>query len=910
MAPYIQNTHSDRLFYISDTSSITPKPGIYDRANPALTQALFKLITGQNLTESDKQTLRDSFTTTGSKDVVAELQKALSISEDNFKDELDPTKPTRAITDHFDRNPLGQTNKDNPLDLKRMNMADELERVVARLSEIFGEEAEITVKMKKLLDQFKEFKGTDGFTASEIPNLGASLRARLNGTQDKTPFAELNNEEFWLVYAGAVAKPDVRAEGLLSDPTKTPNATPEQKPKFDFSVVPSSETDAREWHSFLTASLEEQDAGKQEEARFLLRSLRSLEEVTDPKVFEEMLEYGNIKPGQGDAEAQMAKFNKLIKDLRAQAKTSLNLNDYSYDPQLQAGLEAIKITTTIPTDVIEQRSLTRALALLEKENIFREANPDIQAAIKAFGLDTGGTNAAYFTGKSPAEKRLLLLALLREAKKSAAQKTSTSLEASIDPQRADPGVMFDNFKRSVIFLHDLIHNSGRSEAGKRAMEEDFVRYMQGGELSPRLQAEFTQTGKQEALAEALNYFSKGIGNSRFNVGMVRSLFGEQNEFNIADLVVRSDDFTDVAGLIQQSVYNMAYTDNRADIPKELIDPDSASTLPVYIFNPGIFAPKQQVVEAEGKKTTVSIPNLDILERLSVANIFGTDESRAKIKVDQAAGTITDLPDDLRELMVASLQGAEAGKTEIKDPDLIALLTQPGISTTDAQGNLVFTEGGAPLLQALARAIEIREKAFREYQSYDPDSGYEYSHLVEGRNRLIEFSNKNGLEIFAARPFTPPYHVSEYQTMLQAFASDLTHLEKHAVTNIADPKSARGSSMFASAPAATGTAPAGSTAPSAPTTPPPSFFASVRGIEQMGAQILDAINGDFFGDSDTDPTKEDSSLLTILDAADAGWEGETEEEVDKKNPDARLFQWDQYPYDPSRRTNPLGLGLSA
>ncbi|MDD9897868.1 MAG: hypothetical protein OXU45_02605 [Candidatus Melainabacteria bacterium] len=791
-------SYSGRIVYRKDLSKITPKEGVYDRDNPRLTQALYKLITGQRLSESEKQTIRDSFhAPDDGSDIITELQNALAISGNNFNDRQDAYIPLETDSedvkkekaavkraDQFDRAPLAETDSPEDLALKRMNLADELSRVRGVLDNIFGKGSEIAEKVKAVRDQLKASftEGTDGFTSASNQALETELRHRLNRTSEndksETEFAELDNEEFWLLYSGAVAAPSAMASKLLKKQSTTDQA-------FDFSNIPSSEHNAQEWHAFITGAQDTLPANKQDEPRTLLAHLQNLEEIDNPEVFQEMLKTTDYVYDESVAEAQMDKFNSLIRNLRAKAKNkTINLADYDYDPKLQATLEAVSIQPNIAAhDDITKRSLSRALYTLENPLAdFQEGNTDIAEAIEVFGLKGQDWDKLSKKGK-----RNLLTALLREAKKTA--RSEQTMAAGMDPETTDPSVMFDRFKTSINYLHDLIHKSGRSDEGKRNLEAEMVRFMRSGELGDLAEV-FSDTEAREAL----NYFSRGIGDSRFNVGLVKSLFNEaKGEFNIVDAVNASDNFQDVATAIQITASTVQKNGNQANMPEELWD-TGASTMSYFAYNPKALAP---IVSKDKDGNITRTANLGLIRELGLQAYFTPGEAGKKLALPAKGSTSLppDFPEALKDLVRSAFQGLEAGNTEFTDQQIIEVLRSPEIVKDPEAEEVEFLNGGAPLMAAIQKALITKEENYQNYKSYDPDSKHTYSQLIAGRDKAIKFLKKYG--VYRASPVTPAHHFQDYVDMVEGFASDLNYLEAHSRAHIDTEEEKEGSQFAAS-----------------------------------------------------------------------------------------------------------------
>jgi hypothetical protein len=762
--------------------------------------------------------------------------------------------------DRFDNRPFDSSYSNTELADKRKNSADELKRVIANLKTIFGPnnvDAKIIERMEAIEDTHtKEFSTTaDGFTAKINPDLQKEFDFRKkpqeDGVESETEFSELADADFWLQYQLAAKKPSPHAASFLEKQVESPES-------FDFNDLPTG-TNAKQWHSFITGAQDHLPADRQEEPQTLSRHLSQLKEINDPAIFEEMLEVTDYELEDSAVETQMNTFNDLIKDLRAKAKAgTINLSDYSYNPELQATLEAIQSKPSLQAGLSAQdhRALGAALHTLENPLAdFRESNPKINTAISTLGL-TG----ASWTSRSKESKGHLLTALLREIKsdENTKQSTSKTLPAEIDPTKADPTIMFDSFKDAVSYLHSVIHDSGHSDAGKRELEADFIRFMRGGELTTSLNKEFSKKGKDKDLAQALNYFSRGIGDSRFNVGLVRSLFNTGKQFNIADITQRSDNFRDIAGEIQRQVASVEISGNRANIPEELYDA-SADTLTQYSLNPNALAPVRHQDKEDGSVTFTT--NLAMIGQLGLQAYF-SDGDKAKTITRPKEGATKlpkDFPKKLKELIQAAMQGLKPGNTEFTEEMIIdEILRNPQfIEDIDAE-ELTFVNNGAPLVSILHAAIQKREKNFQAYGSHDADTGHTFTQLMAGRDRMIKFSRQNpSLGLYAQNPITQPYHKNEYLEKVQGFASDISYLNEHAKTNIAEGKS-DDSSLFASrSPSTPSSQRVASTERAATRT----TDSSARSFVQIGDSIMAAISGESFGLSDD----EDSQSTSFLDS---------------------------------------------
>ena len=851
-----------RNYSITSAGAIS-RTSSFDPDNLALTEALHKIIRGDaaKLNSSEKAVLAKNFTVAKG-DLIESLKRELDITHDNFTE-----TPDNESMDRFDNRPFDSSYSNPELTSKRKNSRDELERVITNLKTILGPEN----KDAKIIERMEDIKKThtsefstteDGFTAKINPDLQKEFDFRKKRkdpeARSDTEFGELEDADFWLQYQLAAKKPSPHAASFLEKQVDSPES-------FDFNDLPTG-TNAKQWHSFITGAQDHLPATRQEEPKALLRHLSQLKEINDPAIFEEMLEVTDYELDDSAVKTQMDNFNQMIKDLREKAnKGKINLSDFSYNPELQATLEAIQMKPSLPAGLSDQdhRALGAALHTLENPLAdFRESNPQIAKAISILGLT--GTS---WTSRSKESKGHLLTALLREIKSNENAKQSVtqagqakpSLAPEIDPTKADPTIMFDRFRDSVAYLHKVIHESGRSDTGKRELEADFVRFMRGGELTKELRAEFGKEGRDEDLAQALNYFSRGIGDSRFNVGLVRSLFNSDKQFNIADIVQRSDNFEDIAGEIQRQVASVEISGNRANIPEELYDA-SADTLTQYSLNPNALAPVRHQNKEDGSITFST--NLAMLRQLGLQAYFSDGDKAKKIKLKKGATTLPkDFPKKLKELIVASLQGLKPGVPEITDKIIIdEILRNPRIVEDIDAEELTFTGNGAPLVEVLHAAIQEREKNFQAYASHDAETGHTFTQLMAGRDRMIKFSKQHpSLALYGQTPITQPYHKNEYLEMVQAFASDVSYLDQHAKTNIAEARS-DDSSLFASR---------------GPTTPPSQRVASTdrqatrttktassaRSFVQIGDSIMAAISGESFGQSDN----EDSQSTSFLDS---------------------------------------------
>ena len=808
-------------------AALSVKPDLYAEENPALTRALYKLVIGQELDKTDVDTLSSSFNKSGSKksaQLINTLKSHFGLDSDNF-DDTTGNKASQAKTyDRFDNAPLVDVlDPNNAIEVlaKRDNFQEELTSVIAKMKTHFGNDAKIVKKLEKISDCFSRAnKEQNSFSPDPNSALSIELAWRLDpknkGKESSTIFKDLKPNEFWLLYSGAAAVPELDSVALLDQKI-------EAAPDFDFDKIPSSSTDAKQWYSYLQGATDKLSGAEKNQPRSILRHLQALEEIHNPDVFKDLNRVRGKDLSDSTTTAFMNKYNQLVRNLRAQAAETdqnkkLDLGTFDYDPKLRASMEAIA-TISDPDMQNLVQGITKAdtlgqlgAALYTLDNPkseYNDKNPNIQAAIKQFGLDGTIPEQKFkdvLTHKEdPEEKRNFLTALLREAKmlKNEEQRTSASLAASEDPTKADPTKLFDKFRKSVNDLNTVIHGKRRSESAMRELEAHFVEFMSSGKLSPKLKAEF---GKNSNLAESLNYFSKGIGDSRFNVGLVRSLFNKNgsrsgvNRFNIADIASRSDTFEDVALEIRQRVSQVAMTGNSENVPEELHDTSLAPQV-FYKFDPRLFQAEMTPPDKEGQSTATG--NFPILGALNLQSYFNSsNEDKPTMKF----GEDTKAFNTLKEFIAASLQGVKAGNTEITDADVREFLSHKEIGAIAEDDTISFKNNGGPLLKALEKSISKRQDEYVSYNQFDSDNPFKYADLIAGRDRLIKFARDNSLftsangdqaGLYQRAGVTQAYHSFEYQEKLQGFASDVNHLIRHTDVNIPQQIGGAKQSIFAS-----------------------------------------------------------------------------------------------------------------
>lgn len=778
--------------------SLKPNVKIND---PILTNALRNLINGSVLTSKEEKVLTDTFDhIAGDAATIAALKTYLSIEQDNFDD----TTGNENL-DSFDKKPL-QELKPNDIDSlgqKQDNFREEFKAAKERLIKLLGNDeaakkSPIITEINNVLTSMSGIKneGTDNFSTQLKQEITFRLQAKADSTNEtksedkhKTTttekFAGLTIEELDWISRGGTAVRAPELEGLFKK-------TPEAVTKFNLENLPQG-ADAKEWHQYLKSAEESLPALYQNQARSLLRNLQNLEELKDPSAIKELLNIKDIPMSEGIVEAYRSNFNEAISNLKKEAKkSSFDLKEYEFDNELHASLEAEANTfNTAALNSEDYQKFSKALNFLEGNGKYNpnKLNEDVNHVIEKLAL------ADELKDKTPAEQKVFLTKVLNKIKNEQQELALATLPAGLDASTTDPAVFFDNFKDSVEYLYKHIEEKSENPEELRHLEQEMVRFMRSGDATDEANKEFVKRSPQ--LAKALNYFTRGRGDSQMNVGLVKSLFAYENGegmakvFCIRDIVAESSNMDTVASKIEEAIVEAGKNNNEAKIPEELFD-QSVKAKTFHTFSLAAFEP-EYTKDDKGKLTPTS--DFTLFEKLGISAYMKNDEKHQIIIKD---GTLSEFPKELKSL----IQVAYAPK-KMDDAEIAKLLTSKDgdirrIADYDEKtGKVTFVDHGAVLMAVLKKEITDKEDKYLERvsSSYDAKQEMSLAQMTETRNQLIKLSEEHELGLFDKHKIPQAFHQTEYKEALENFATNADYLKKHVKANIAPFQTSSSSSYF-------------------------------------------------------------------------------------------------------------------
>ncbi len=754
----------------------TTKPTVSDKADiqdPRLTNALLKVSMGQALSSADAQVLSQAFAATD----LPKLHKFLSIKEDNFTD-----KPADMIDELLDLDPF--TNIPNQAATKKAKFTDEILQLEARFKALLGAEYDNS-GIKNKIDQFRtalENDAQDSFETELDYRLRDQAKAKPEG-RAKSKFPALDNDVLGLVIMGTSAEVAPEVHALLTTPIRTD--------AFRVTNIPKT-PDAKSWLTYLSqAESSGLPAHDQRIARSLLRKLRDLEPESDTQTFMDLIKYLPVPADEATAQAYQKLFNDTVTTLKADAQNGeVNFSDYDSDKSLAASLEATQIQIHADLKLTEDQSITlgRAYKLLEDNTDKPLSKTVVKDAITILKGQTSGAESfpgftAAYNSKTEDEQKVFLKQMLRKIAIDSKEK-DPSTKVAIDPSTADPIKFYQDFTKTMEYLHAEINDPARSEKNRENLKDEFERFFSGGDVKPLL-AEFKGADEKKELATALNLFRY----DKRNLGLIKSLFNRPEPkskskipvFNIVNLIrdKKNQNFNDIAQDIEVAVIISGKNGNVNQVPVELVD-TSVKAKTSHAFVEAAFDPLYTTDKETKEKTPQN--SFPLFSKLGIHEFLKT----GKVKLS-GNEMVTDkgekIPENLRTLLYTTLASKEVGK-ETNDKDMIDFMVSSGVLTKSGENNYAFRDESLPLLMNLVNVgAKARHQEFLNYEGYDADTKLSYEKLAEQREKLVKLSDEKGLGIFQATPVLQPYYRSEYRDSLVSLAANLNSLKNHYDTNI-------------------------------------------------------------------------------------------------------------------------------
>lgn len=739
-----------------------------------LTDALFKVSMGQELSPADEQLLTKAFNLSK----IDDLKQFLSITEDNFDDQ------GTVEDENLDENPF-QNLAGKPA-AKRSKFTDEILQLEKRLGQLLGFKYTGSGIQKKI-DQIKSMllkHNGDTFEKELNTELNHRLRdqSSMNPIKRDNQFKAIDNDVLGVVIMGTEAEAPPTVKAL--------NANQLTSEEFKVTNIPKG-IDAKKWLDYLTkAQANGLPAAEQRIARSLLRKLRDLKEEPSSEAFMGLIKYLSVPKDEMTAQGYQNKFNEMVRELKKQAEAgTANLSEYSSDKELMASLEAASFDDIkkVIFNANDSMKLGKALKLLE-DNIDKPLDKKaITDALLALN-SAPKFKAAYDAKTSDLERVTLLKQTLKTIAAEKKNDPTLALDPAlvVDPSKDDPAKVYADLTRNLEYLNAEINDPARSESSRKNLQEEFNRFFSSGELGPILQNEF---GKENSkFAEALNIFRY----DRRSIGMVKSLFNRSSKtnphvFNILDLMrdPEHSSFDDVVEDIELAVVIAGRTNNAVLLPSELIDTASGIKT-AYAFSDKAFEPIYDVDPETKEKKFKSSP---LLAKLGIEDLF---LKSAKIKLIEENGVpkmqMVDGKPDISANLRTLLETTMAARTvdeKTNDKTFFDLMTESNILTKNGEDTYQFNgeQGLKTFLAVINSGARLRHDEFGDYDGYNPETKVDYEKLQKQREELIAFSEKNSLGIFQAMPVLQPYYKTEYKESLAALATNLPHLKRHYNHNL-------------------------------------------------------------------------------------------------------------------------------
>ena len=748
---------------------VAGRPG----SNREISEIVFKLLQGQDLTPSESTKLKSAFE--GDVDI-EKLTKFLKLqgnaegladtgmSENPFAD-VDPTK-------------LGD---------KRKNFLAELKSFQERAKQVFGEfiygKLQVSRDIQTLISQLE-----GDSSALQVDTFGQLLaeqgdRRTGSSSNDHTGVFDLGDPSapkfstaaLNLAIDGLSEDPDsvidiedTSVAGLVDDPGE------ELKTKAaDFKSL-SFEGFGRQFELYR----EKIDASEHIHVRFLERKMQGLEKldkdsVEDREAVKQFLTLNGADPSSAEIEEFIGSFNDAANSPPAElAHIALAKRAAAVEARKPKGEQA------------QTETLVELSQLMDNDRGLQRTHPLIRGLMDK--------TDALTRGLDPEQKKEFLQTYVNDL---LAQQQAEANEANpVHHSKVDQDELYRDFQRHIGYLKAYV-NSFRGNQ-KEEIKHDLRRMIRGGEASPDLIAAFGGGEDAKAL-QGLDFLTRGTGNPKFAEGLLDLMFTEprrgQAAIDFHGLVQEAQSFEELANNLAGKIAASQAGKVKMAVPDELLA--SGDTTKTFVGDPSVTYFEERIQrDAEGKPVGES-QGFEIFDLLRVnPEDITFDLTEGK---DNLAEELSEKAPDLYKMLV-HLHGEKLEKdgdgkfkyddisseTKTKINEDIFALIKASDKEEGTDGELSNEEASLQEPKVIAKYLErMVEKFENNYLDFKfAESDESLAERTEARSNLIEFLKDNRINIYREVEVADIYHPNEYAQMLKDFAMATPHVHNLIMSN--------------------------------------------------------------------------------------------------------------------------------